>query len=81
MMRYPQTPWWKSWFKPSRAIEMPGSPYLDEPPKGLWTWPRLLKLVGLPTVTFLAACAYYGVLLEAMGIMIATVLVLTWIRR
>tara|TARA_B100000925_G_scaffold47211_1_gene30705 strand:- start:331 stop:513 length:183 start_codon:yes stop_codon:yes gene_type:complete len=60
---------------------MPGSPYLDEPPKGLWTWPRLLKLVGLPTVTFLAACAYYGVLLEAMGIMIATVLVLTWIRR
>ena len=80
-MHYPQTPWWKSWFKPSRAIEMPGSPYLDEPPKGLWTWPRLLRLVGLPTVAFLVACAYYGVLLEAMVIMTSTVLVLTWVKR
>jgi hypothetical protein len=23
---------------------MPGSPYLDEPPKGLLTWPALLRL-------------------------------------
>jgi len=27
---------------------MPGSPYLDETPPGLWTWPRLMPwLVGL----------------------------------
>ena len=80
-MRCPQTPWWKSWSKPSRAIEMPGSPYLDEPPKGLWTWPRLLRLVGLPTVAFLTACAYYGILLEALVVITATMVVVNWMVR
>ena len=35
-----------------RAIEMPGTPYLDQPPKGLLTWPKLLRLVGLPLAAF-----------------------------
>ena len=45
---------------------MPGSPYFDERPKGLLTWPKLLK-IGLP-ITLLAFCAgyYFGVLLEVM---------------
>ena len=74
-------PLWKSWFKPSSTIEMPGSPYLDEPPKGLWTWPRLLRVIGLPLSVFLAACAYYGLLFEALAILTATVFVATWLKR
>ena len=74
-MRCPLMRWWRSSFKPSRTIEMPGSPYLDEPPKGLWTWPRLLRIVGLPAAAFLAACAYHGVLFEALFIITVTMLV------
>ncbi len=54
---------------------MPGSPYLDEPPKGLWTWPRLLRVAGLPTAVVLGACAYHGVLLEALVVMTVAMLV------
>ncbi|DAC55044.1 MAG TPA: hypothetical protein D7I11_03820 [Candidatus Poseidoniales archaeon] len=53
---------------------MPGSPYLDEPPKGLWTWPRLLRAVGLPVAAVLGICAYLGVLLEALVVITATML-------
>ena len=74
-MPFPPTPSWKSSFKPSRAIEMPGSPYLDEPPKGLLTWPKLLRTAGLPTAVVLGACAYLGVLLEALVVMTVTMLV------
>tara|TARA_Y200000002_G_scaffold98291_1_gene79622 strand:- start:1826 stop:2008 length:183 start_codon:yes stop_codon:yes gene_type:complete len=54
---------------------MPGSPYLDEPPKGLWTWPKLLRTVGLPAAVVLGACAYHGVLLEALVVMTVAMLV------
>lgn len=80
-MRCPPMRSWKSSFKPSRAIEMPGSPYLDEPPKGLWTWPRLLRVVGLPATAFLGACAYYGVLFEALAIITVTMLAVNWMVR
>ncbi len=60
---------------------MPGSHYLDEPPKGLWTWTRLLRVIGLTLRAFLAACAYYGVLFEALAILAATVFVATWLKR
>lgn len=45
---------------------MPGSPYFDESPKGLLTWPKLLK-IGLP-ISLLAFSAgyYFDVLLEVM---------------
>ena len=45
---------------------MPGSPYFDESPKGLLTWPKLLK-IGLP-ISLLAFTAgyYFDVLLEVM---------------
>ena len=73
--------WWRSSFKPSRAIEMPGSPYLEQPPKGLLTWPKLLRLAGLPLLAFLAASAYYGVLFEALVILTLTMLVVNWLAR
>ena len=60
---------------------MPGSPYLDQPPKGLSTWPRLFRVVGLPATAFLGACAYYGVLLEALAIITVTTLAVNWMAR
>jgi len=73
--------WWRSSFKPSRTIEMPGSPYLDQPPKGLLTWPKLLRLAGLPLAAFLGASWYYGVLFEALVIITVTMLVVNWLAR
>lgn len=60
---------------------MPGSPYLDEPPKGLLTWPKLLRLAGFPLLAFLSASAYYGVLFEALVIITLTMLVVNWLAR
>jgi hypothetical protein len=60
---------------------MPGSPYLDEPPKGLLTWPKLLRLAGLPLLAFLSASVYYGVLFEALVIITLTMLVVNWLAR
>ena len=60
---------------------MPGSPHLDQPPKGLWTWPRLFRVVGLPATVFLAACAYFGVLLEALALLTTTMLAVNWMVR
>lgn len=80
-MPFPPTPSWKSSFKPSRAIEMPGSPYLDEPPKGLLTWPKLLRTAGLPAAVILGACAYHGVLLEALVVITVSMLVVNWMVR
>ena len=60
---------------------MPGSPYLDQPPKGLLTWPKLLRLAGLTLLAFLSASAYYGVLFEALVIITLTMLVVNWLAR
>jgi len=60
---------------------MPGSPYFDETPKGLLTWPRLLRLIGLPALVFLGACWYYGVLFEALVILTLTLFVTAWWRK
>ena len=60
---------------------MPGSPYLDEPPKGLLTWPKLLRTVGLPAAVILGACAYHGVLLEALVVITVSMLVVNWMAR
>ena len=60
---------------------MPGSPYLDEPPKDLLTWPKLLRTVGLPAAVVLGACAYHGVLLEALVVITVSMLVVNWMAR
>lgn len=60
---------------------MPGSPYLDEPPKGLLTWPRLLRIGVLPCLAFLGVAWYAGVLFEALAIITLTLFVAAWYRR
>ncbi|WP_338172796.1 hypothetical protein [Candidatus Poseidonia alphae] len=60
---------------------MPGSPYIEKPPPGLLTWPALLRMFGPPTVAFLAACWYSGVLFEALVIMTVTLVFIAWWRR
>jgi len=38
-------------------------------------------LVGLPAAAFLGACAYYGVLFEALAIITVTMLAVNWMVR
>jgi hypothetical protein len=60
---------------------MPGSPYLDQPPKGLLTWPKLLRLAGLPLAAFLVVAWSYDVLIEAVVIITLTMVVVNWLAR
>lgn len=48
---------------------MPGSPYLEEIPKGLLTWPRLLIRV-VPLLVLVLASAWYLDLLAEVGLAI-----------
>lgn len=59
---------------------MPGSPYLEQAPKGLLTWPKLLK-IGIPTISVLTLVSWWnGVLLE-LGIVITIGLVISFVVR
>ena len=43
---------------------MPGSPYFEETPKGIITWPKLLK-IGMPTAAIsIVAGWHFDVLVE-----------------
>ncbi len=60
---------------------MPGSPYLDEPPKGLLTWPVLLRLM-VPTFSILGIASWWmGYLLEFLILLTITGAVLFVVRR
>ena len=60
---------------------MPGSPYLDEPPKGLLTWPILLRLM-VPTFSILGIASWWnGYLLEFLILLTITGAVLFVVRR
>lgn len=60
---------------------MPGSPYLDEPPKGLLTWPILLRLM-VPTFSILGIASWWmGYLLEFLILLTVTGAVLFVVRR
>ena len=60
---------------------MPGSPYLDEPPKGLLTWPSLLRL-SVPTFAALALASWWrGYLLEFFILLTITGLVVLVVRQ
>ncbi|MDP6866719.1 MAG: hypothetical protein QGG62_07250 [Candidatus Poseidoniaceae archaeon] len=60
---------------------MPGSPYLEEPPKGLITWPMLLRLM-IPTFSILAIASWWmGYLLEFLILLTITGAVLFVVRR
>ena len=60
---------------------MPGSPYLEEPPKGLLTWPVLIRMT-VPTLLVLAIAAWWtGFLLEFLILLTFTGLILLVVRR
>ena len=60
---------------------MPGSPYLEEPPQGLLTWPVLLRLM-IPAFSILAIASWWmGYLLEFLILLTITGAVLFVVRR
>ena len=59
---------------------MPGTPYLEQPPEGLMTWPKLLK-ISLPIITVLTVASWwYDVLLE-WGIFLTLGLTIAFLVR
>lgn len=59
---------------------MPGSPYFDGTPKGLLTWPKLLK-IGLPIMSIVILIGWrYDILIEIL-LCISVVLMLVSVLR
>ena len=60
---------------------MPGSPYFDETPKGILTWPILLKM-GIPiaAITILTSW-HFDVLIELLLIITGILTILAVIRK
>ena len=59
---------------------MPGTPYLEEEPRGLLTWPKLLK-IGIPILTALTAVAWWNELLLEWGILLTLSLTISFFTR
>ena len=60
---------------------MPGSPYFDETPKGILTWPKLLK-IGMPvSVTSIVAGWHFDVLIELLLVVTGVLTILAVIRK
>jgi hypothetical protein len=59
---------------------MPGTPYLEEAPKGLMTWPKLLK-ISVPVLSSLTAVAWWNDVLLEWGVFLTLGLVVTFIIR
>ena len=59
---------------------MPGTPYLEEAPKGLITWPKLLK-ISVPVLSSLTAVAWWNDVLLEWGVFLTLGLVVTFIIR
>ena len=59
---------------------MPGSPYLDEVPPGLLTWPKLVAM-AVPTLLALSAIAWWQDLLMEWAIALTALLILTFYNR
>ncbi|MDC3298105.1 hypothetical protein OAU99_01880 [Candidatus Poseidoniaceae archaeon] len=59
---------------------MPGTPYLEEAPKGLMTWPKLLK-ISVPVLSSLTAVAWWNEVLLEWGVFLTLGLVVTFIIR
>ncbi len=59
---------------------MPGTPYLEKPPDGLLTWPKLLKIL-IPGLSIILIVAWWkGFLLES-GIIILILLYVSFLIR
>ena len=60
---------------------MPGSPYFDETPKGILTWPKLLK-VGIPiAVISILAGWQFDVLIELLLVVTGVLTILAITRK
>ena len=59
---------------------MPGTPYLEEPPKGLMTWPKLLKL-GIPTIIILTIVSWWNDVLIEFGVILTVSLFISFLVR
>ena len=60
---------------------MPGSPYLDEPPKGLMTWPRLLKLTLPFVVIGLCVAVYVDAVFQVLAVFTGVLFITAFVRR
>ncbi|MDG1559209.1 MAG: hypothetical protein P8R03_06795 [Candidatus Poseidoniaceae archaeon] len=60
---------------------MPGSPYLDEPPKGLMTWPRLLKLTVPFAVVGMVAAVYLDAVFQVLAVFTGVLFITAFVRR
>jgi len=59
---------------------MPGTPYLEEPPKGLMTWPKLLKL-AIPTTAILTIVSWWNDVLLEFGVILTVSLFISFLVR
>ena len=60
---------------------MPGSPYLDEPHKGLMTWPRLLKLTVPFAVVGMLAAVYLDAVFQVLAVFTGVLFITAFVRR
>lgn len=59
---------------------MPGTPYLEEPPKGLLTWPKLLQMT-VPTLLSIGIASWWNGYLLHFFILVTISLTLTLFLR
>ena len=59
---------------------MPGTPYLEEEPRGLLTWPKLLK-ISVPILAALTAVAWWNGLLLEWGVLLTIALTISFFAR
>lgn len=60
---------------------MPGSPYLDETPKGILTWPRLLRMAVPFAVIVLVGAVYVDAVLEVLAVFTGVLFITAFTRR
>jgi len=60
---------------------MPGSPYFEEIPKGILTWPKLLTYSTPPLILTLFLTAKSELLLETFGILALSLIVIGLVRK
>ena len=60
---------------------MPGSPYFDGTPKGILTWPKLLKIVIPIVMLSIFIGWHFEVLIELLSIITALLFISAYIRK
>ncbi len=60
---------------------MPGSPYLEERPKGLLTWPVLIGRITPFALLGVGLSVWADVLFEVLVVMTGALFLTAWLRR